>query len=78
MASFICFQNGRLNRQTPVLKSVIRGGTMGIVRIFVLGMTFFLVALCPRIDSAFVVFAFGLSAYIGLWLFELFKRRDKS
>lgn len=51
---------------------------MAIHRIFVLGATFFLVALCPNIHAAAAVFILGVIVYSALWAYEILKRRKRS
>lgn len=45
---------------------------MNLIRILVLCVTFFMVALCPSVDCALCVFALGTAIYLLLWIIELF------
>ena len=46
-------------------------------RIIILCMTFFLVALSPRVNMALAVFASGVSLYSALWAYDIFIGKEK-
>ncbi len=50
---------------------------MPIYRILVLGGTFFMVGLCPRVDMALAVFILGIAVYSFLWLWQLCSRKKR-
>ena len=50
---------------------------MAIHRILVLGATFFMVGLCPRLDMALAVSILGIAVYLFLWLWELCSQKKR-
>lgn len=48
-----------------------------LTRIMVLGVTFFMVGLCPNVDMALTVFASGMTIYSLLWKFYPYEKKKK-
>jgi hypothetical protein len=52
-------------------------GCRSLARILVLGVMFYLVALCPNVAMAFAVFTSGTGVYSFLWWNEIFHENQK-
>jgi hypothetical protein len=50
---------------------------MAIYRILVLGATFFMVGLCPRLDMALAVSILGIAVFSFLWIWEVWPHEKK-
>lgn len=50
---------------------------MSLYRILVLGVTFFMVGLCPRVPMALAVFTLGVAIYLLLWLWDVIGRKKR-
>lgn len=48
-----------------------------LTRIMVLGVTFFMIGLCPNVDMALTVFTSGIAIYSLLWRFYPYEKKKK-